>query len=388
MPLERRNMKDKFKIALFCHSLVSDWNHGNVHFLRGLMGELVRMGNQVRCYEELGSWSLTNLMKFEGERAIDAIDNFRQSYPELDIRFYNSRENFQQFIQYELKETDVVLLHEWNDPFVVNSVLAVKKNYKFIALLHDTHHRAYTRAAEILKFHLHLVDGVLAFGEAIRRIYQDGFGVSRAWVFHEAADVNRFKPLPHTKNIDVIWIGNWGDEERTRELQEFLIQPATTLERKRVVAHGVRYSDSALQQLQEAGIEYRGYLPNLSSPEAYAQSLVTLHVPRQQYVNGLCGIPTIRVFEALACGIPLVCSPWQDAENLFHPGKDYLVVRDGKEMAAQLRFLLADEKARRQIAEHGIKTVRERHTCAHRAQQLISICQEVASSFKPAKIFA
>ena len=370
-------MKDKFRIALFCHSLVSDWNHGNVHFLRGLMGELVRMGNQVRCYEELGSWSLTNLMKFEGERAIDAIDNFRQSYPELDIRFYNSRENFQQFIEEELKETDVVLLHEWNDPFVVNSVLALKKNYKFIALLHDTHHRAYTRAAEILKFHLHLVDGVLAFGEAIRRIYQDGFGVPRAWVFHEAADVNRFKPLPHAKDIDVIWIGNWGDEERTLELQEFLIQPATSLTGKQVVAHGVRYSDSALRQLQDAGIEYRGYLPNLSTPEAYAQSLVTLHVPRQQYVNGLRGIPTIRVFEALACGIPLVCSPWEDTENLFHPGKDYLVVSDREEMTAELHFLLNDEEARRQIAEQGIKTVRERHTCAHRAQQLISIVENV-----------
>ena len=370
-------MKDKFRIALFSHSLVSDWNHGNVHFLRGLMGELVRMGNQVRCYEELGSWSLTNLMKHEGDRAIEAIDNFRQSYPELDIRFYKLTEDFQQFIEDELKDTDVVLLHEWNDPFVVNSVLALKKNYKFIALLHDTHHRAYTRAGEILKFHLHLVDGVLAFGEAIRRIYLDGFGVSRAWTFHEAADTDRFKPLPCTKDIDVIWIGNWGDEERTRELQEFLIQPATALTGSRVVAYGVRYSDSALQQLQEAGIEYCGYLPNLFSPEAYARSLVTLHVPRQQYVNGLYGIPTIRVFEALACGVPLISSPWEDTENLFCPGRDYLVVKNGEEMAAQLHFLLNDEEARRQIAEHGIKTVRERHTCAHRAQQLISIVEEV-----------
>jgi spore maturation protein CgeB len=371
-------MKHKLKIALFSHSLVSDWNHGNAHFLRGLMRELVRLGHRVRCYEELRSWSLSNLMKHEGERAIEAIDDFRQSYPELDIRFYEPS-SLQLFLEQELKGTDVVLIHEWNDPAVVNTILALKRTYGFIALLHDTHHRAYTRAGEILKFHLHRLDGVLAFGEAIRRIYLDGFGIPRVWTFHEAADVCQFRPMTRHKEIDLVWIGNWGDEERTRELHEFLIAPAAGLPGSQVVVHGVRYPESALQNLQQAGIEYRGYLPNLSAPEVYARSLIALHVPRRQYANGLTGIPTIRVFEALACGIPLVCSSWADVENLFHPGEDYVLARDGDAMKAELKFLLGDEKARRQIAENGIKTIRERHTCAHRARQLISICEEIAA---------
>jgi spore maturation protein CgeB len=317
-------MNQKLNIALFAHSMVSDWNHGNAHFLRGLMRELVRMGHTVRCYEELTSWSLTNLMKQEGERAIEAIDSFRRAYPELDIRFYKSGDaEFPHFLEEELRETDLVLLHEWNDPQVVNQVLALKKKLGFIALFHDSHHRAHTRAGEILKFHLHLVDGVLAFGEAIRRIYVDGFGVNRAWTFHEAADV-------------------------------------------------------ALQKLVSANIEYRGYLPNLLSPQVYAESAVSVHIPRREYANGLAGIPTIRVFEALACGIPLVCSPWTDQENLFRPGEDYLIVNDGVEMTEQLRHLRRDGKARYQLAENGLKTIRERHTCAHRAQQLMEICQEIS----------
>jgi len=371
-------MKQKLNIALFAHSLVSDWNHGNAHFLRGLVRELMRMGNHVTCYEELGSWSLTNLMRHEGERAIEAIDHFRRTYPELYIRFYKSTENLQEFLEQELKEVDVVLLHEWNDPFVVNSILALKSRYKFLALFHDSHHRAYTRAGEILRFHLHLVDGVLAFGDAIRRIYADGFGIPRVWTFHEAADVEAFKPIHRRREIDVVWIGNWGDDERTRELEEFLIRPAAALTGRRVVVHGVRYPDDALEKLQRAGIHYRGYLPNLFSPEVYAHSAVSVHVPRRQYTNGLAGIPTIRVFEALACGIPLVCAPWNDEERLFTPGEDYLVVNDGEEMQAVLEELLRDEKARKQLAAHGLKTVRERHTCAHRAQQLISICEDLA----------
>ena len=372
-------MKQQLKIALFSHSLVSDWNHGNAHFLRGLMRELVRMGHQVRCYEELGSWSLNNLMKNEGERAIESIDAFRRTYPELDIRFYKSADDaFQQFIDGELRETDVVLLHEWNDPEVVNSVLALKQKRGFIALFHDSHHRAHTNAAEILRFHLHLVDGVLAFGESIRRIYADGFGVARAWTFHEAADVEQFRPLRRRKEIDAAWIGNWGDEERTAELEEFLIEPAAALPDFRMVAHGVRYPETAVRKLAQAGVEYRGYLPNLLAPELLAESMVTLHIPRRQYANGLAGIPTIRVFEALACGVPLLCSPWNDEEKLFRPGEDYLVVRDGREMTAALRQLLCDTKMRQQMAENGLQTIRARHTCAHRAQELISICEEIA----------
>jgi spore maturation protein CgeB len=372
-------MTQKLNIALFAHSMVSDWNHGNAHFLRGLMRELVRMGHRVRCYEELNSWSLANLMKHEGERAIEAIDGFRRAYPELDIRFYQSgNEEFQQFLEDELKETHLVLLHEWNDPQVANRVLALKKKLGFMALFHDSHHRAHTRAGEILKFHLHLLDGVLAFGESIRRIYADGFGVRRVWTFHEAADVEHFRPLRREKAIDAIWIGNWGDEERSAELEEFLIGPAAAIPGLRVVAHGVRYPDKALQRMAAANIDYRGYLPNMLSPQAYAESLAALHIPRRQYANGLAGIPTIRVFEALACGIPLLCSPWSDEEKLFRPGEDYLVARDGKEMAAHLQHLIRDPQARRQLAGNGLNAIRQRHTCAHRAQELLSICQEIA----------
>lgn len=373
-------MRQRLNIALFAHSLVSDWNHGNAHFLRGLARELACLGHRVRCYEELGSWSLSNMMKHEGERAIAAIDGFRAAYPELDVRFYkSSHSDFQSFLSQELNDAHLVILHEWNDPAVVNSVLALKDKFGFLALFHDSHHRAYTRAGEILKFHLHLVDGVLAFGEAIRRIYADGFGVPRVWTFHEAADVTRFGPRDHVREIDMVWIGNWGDEERTHELEEFLVVPAMTRPRRRVVAYGVRYPERALEKLRAAGIEHRGYLPNLAAAEVYASSAVALHVPRQQYMNGLSGIPTIRVFEALACGVPLICAPWNDDENLFHPGQDYLVVKDGKQMKAELEHLLRDPHARRQMAENGRRTVHERHTCAHRARQLIEICEELGA---------
>ncbi len=370
-------MNGKLAIRFFAQSWVSDWNHGNAHFLRGLARSLVRNGHHVRCYEQLGAWSLCNLVKEEKDRAADSIDDFRVKFPELDVRFYNNDSTLSDFLGKELNGADVVIIHEWNDPAVVNAILSLKEKSGCRALFHDTHHRAYTNAGEILRFQLHKFDGVLAFGEAIRAIYLEGFGVRRAWTFHEAADVDDFKPLLREKDIDVVWIGNWGDEERTRELDEFLIAPAKALQRARFVVHGVRYPKQGLQRLADAGIDYRGYLPNLKSPEVYGRSKLTLHVPRRQYANGLSGIPTIRVFEALACGVPLLCSPWTDVEGLFRPGQDYVTVVDGNAMQAEIRALLRDPAARRQLAENGLATIRARHTCDHRAEQLLEICEEL-----------
>jgi len=80
-------MNTKYKFRFFAHSWVSDWNHGNAHFLRGLARELTRMGHEVRCYEELGAWSLTNLVTHEGTAAISAIVDLKRylaSTPQLD----------------------------------------------------------------------------------------------------------------------------------------------------------------------------------------------------------------------------------------------------------------------------------------------------------------
>lgn len=368
-------MSSRIRFRLFAHSWISDWNHGNAHFLRGLARELIRMGHEVRCYEELGSWSLTNLVKQEGDLAVQAIDQFRREFPELDVRFYQRDETLRETLQGELRNADVVIVHEWNSPEVVQEVLSFKAQYGFRALFHDTHHRAYTNAGEILRFPMHLFDGVLAFGEVLRRIYLDGFGMQRAWTFHEAADTSRFAPQTGPPGIDVLWVGNWGDEERTAELQEFLIKPISDLQNLKTVVYGVRYPDRGLRALAEAGIDYRGYLPNLNAPFVYSQSALSLHVPRRQYSNGLSGIPTIRVFEALACGSTLVCAPWNDTEELFRPGCDYIVVKSGDEMKRTVRTLLMDESARRQMGANGRETILRRHTCMHRAQQLVEICE-------------
>jgi spore maturation protein CgeB len=142
--------------------------------------------------------------------------------------------------------------------------------------------------------------------------------------------------------------------------------------------HGVRYPDSAKEALTRAGIDYRGWLPNFRVPQTFAEARATVHVPRRPYVQAMPGIPTIRPFEALACGIPLVTAPWPDVEGLFHPGTDFLVASSGKQMTQNLRDILHDPQLAQSLAARGRKTILERHTCAHRVDELLRIHAEIA----------
>jgi spore maturation protein CgeB len=173
-----------------------------------------------------------------------------------------------------------------------------------------------------------------------------------------------------------VWIGNWGDGERSEELREFLVEPARRL-RLRGAVYGVRYPEAAKRELAGAGLDYRGYLANFKAPALFARHRVTVHVPRRPYVRALPGIPTIRPFEALACGIPLVCAPWDDVEGLFSPGQDYLVARDGADMERHLRAVLADDELALALAARGRATILARHTCAHRVDELLAIVAEL-----------
>jgi spore maturation protein CgeB len=139
----------------------------------------------------------------------------------------------------------------------------------------------------------------------------------------------------------------------------------------------VRYPPAALRRLEEAWIDYAGWLPNFDVPDGFARFRMTLHIPRRPYVEALPGIPTIRVFEALACGIPLICAPWDDAENLFSPGEDYLIARDGKEMQEHIRTLLANPDAAAAMARRGRNKILARHTCSQRVTELLGIVNQL-----------
>jgi len=355
------------KFVLFYHSLISDWNHGNAHFLRGVVSELLYRGHAVDVYEPNAGWSLTNLLAEGGERA---VADFHAAFPELSSKSFDAA-----FLDVDaaLEGADVLIVHEWNDPRLIGRLGDCASRRGCVALFHDTHHRSVTDVATMSALDLRHYDGVLAFGQAVADQYLRHGWAAQSWVWHEAADLRRFVPLSAPEErADLVWIGNWGDDERSAQLHEYLIEPARRLG-LRTDVHGVRYPEHALRTLRAAGISYRGWLPNHRVPAVFARHRCTVHVPRQMYARQLHGIPTIRMFEALACGIPLISAPWHDSEKLFRPGVDYLVATGGEEMQRHLRAILYEPGLAEDMVSHGLETIRSRHSCAHRIDELLKI---------------
>jgi len=357
------------RVVVFCHSLLSDWNHGNAHFLRGVTTELAMRGHDVRVHEPREAWSVMNLVRDHGE---EALFSMQRTYPFVTPRRYLADDLD---LDEALDGADLVIVHEWNDHDLVAKIGAHRRaaGTKWRLLFHDTHHRSITDERAMAAYDLSGYDGVLAFGGAVRDAYVRKGWAKHAYVWHEAADVRVFRPLPKTEAVgDLVWVGNWGDDERTKELAELLLEPARDAG-LRTRVHGVRYPAAAVSILHAHGIDFGGWLPNFRVPEVFATFQMTVHVPRRSRVKALPGVPTIRVFEALACGIPLISAPWDDTENLFSAGRDFLVARNGAEMCKHMKLLTSDAAARTELAVRGRRTILASHTTAHRVDELLAI---------------
>ena len=213
-------------------------------------------------------------------------------------------------------------------------------------------------------------------GRCLRDLYLARRWARRAWTWHEAADTTLFGPRPMRPEGDLVWIGNWGDGERSEELVHFLLKRARAAQLPLDI-YGVRYPDAAKCTLKYYGARYHGWVANAEAPQVFSTHLATVHVPRRFYTKLLPGIPTIRVFEALACGIPLVSAPWDDCELLFRAGEDFLMVHHGAEMTRALQALRNDPELCANLARNGLDTIIARHTCAHRAEELLTIVEQL-----------
>ncbi len=177
------------QIVIFCHSLLSDWNHGNAHFLRGIVSELQARGQDVVVYEPCHNWSLQNLL---ADRGVEGVESFRRAYPTLDSVFY---EPALLNLDKALANASLVLVHEWNDHALVKRIGQHRqKNGHYRLLFHDTHHRSVTDRGGMAAYDLSGYDGVLAFGNIIRDLYLSEGWTRAAWTWHEAADTRVFHP--------------------------------------------------------------------------------------------------------------------------------------------------------------------------------------------------
>lgn len=284
-----------------------------------------------------------------------------QAAPDLDVR---------------LDDADLVLVDADLDSDLIARVGAHRAAHGGYRLyLRDSHRTRTPEQADQLD--LSAYDGVLANGEAARLDYLERGWVARVWTWHEAADTRVFRPLPEIEpEADLVWIGDWESDEGGGELRDFLLRPARSA-RLHGHVYGAGHPASARLRIRLSGLHFCGSTPERHAPDLFARHRLTVNLPGRNRTEALRGVPTSYLFEALACGIPLISAPWEDCEGLFRAEQDYLLARDCAEMREAMQAIVEFPEFAAQLRESGLETIRSRHTCSHRVDELLAIDEEL-----------
>lgn len=365
------------KITMFYQSLVSEYNFAGANFLRGIVSELLHRGHDVTVYEPLRSACLENLVSLYGD---EPVKEFRKFYKDrLKSKFYQPEHLDLNMV---LQDTDLVIVHEMNDKDLIKKIgLCRKQKNNLKALFHDPSTNVLDEKfdAGILKNY----DGILAGCNFLRDKYLEKEIAEQVWVWHEAIDSRVFYPMSSLeKEGDVVCIGNWGKGEREDELERYLINPVSQLN-LRSSLFGVGYPEDFIEKCIPCNISYRNWVANYKIPSVLSAYSVALHLPKRSYTQSVPGKPATGIFEAMACGIPVLSAPWEDTDSLFN--KEDYVLTDEKSVQNHLNEMIRDKARAEEIAGNARRTINKKHTTWHRVDQLMTICEELGISSKENK---
>ena len=338
-------------------SITSSWGNGHAQMYRGLAGELQRRGHRILFLERDQPWYAQN-------RDLPAP-------PYVRAELYSSAEELEQRFAEEVRQADFVLVGS----FVPDGVAVsewVLRTAQGVTLFYDMDtpvtlaslargENPYLSAALIPQYDAYLsVTGGPAL-ERVRKLY----GARRVGPLYCFGDPEAFFPQPSDLPWDLGYLGTYS-ADRQPVVDSLLLEPARRRQRSRFVVAGAQYPASLVWPPNVDRIEN----PSPAAHRAvYNRQRLTLNVtPSETAAAGYS--PSIRLFEAAACGTPVVSNYWLGLESFFVPGEEILVARSTADV---LRFLTClSDSQRRDLGRRARARVLSEHTAAHRAVQLES----------------
>ncbi len=207
-------------------------------------------------------------------------------------------------------------------------------------------------------------------GGPVLRLLEREYGAAKARVLYCSVDPDRYFPESRIQKWKLGYLGTWS-EDRQPGLEELLFTPARQLQESRFIVAGPLYPD---------GIDWPPNVRNVhhldpSGHRAFYNSQeFTLNVTRD-HMRKAGYSPSVRLFEAAACGVPIISDDWPGLESVLVPGKEILVARDANECLRYLRDFTPER--RREIGLAARERIVRSHTADHRAAELEVYCVEL-----------
>jgi spore maturation protein CgeB len=196
------------------------------------------------------------------------------------------------------------------------------------------------------------------------------WGARAPHTFYCLVDPDAYEPAQRDVRWDLGYLGTYSDD-RQPLIDELLIAPARRAPERAFVVAGPQYPESIAWPVN---VERREHVPPADHPAFYGAQRFTLNVTRAD-MRRAGWAPSVRLFEAAACAVPVISDRWPGIEEIFVPGEEILLAESADDVLLFLERLSDEEAAA--IGERARKRVRDEHTAERRVEQLEELMQAV-----------
>jgi spore maturation protein CgeB len=355
-------------------SITSSWGNGHATTYRSLLRGLHRRGHRVMFLERDQPWYASNrdapILPYCQSRLYSDLDELRARYTP------------------RIRAAAAVIVgsyvHEGREvcDWVLERAGGVKAFYDIdtpvtLARL-QTDSCEYLRASHVPQF-----DVMLSFtgGPTLRRL-EDEFGARCARPLYCSVDVDQHRPAASKKDLELGYLGTYSDD-RQPALEQLLNEPARRLPKQRFAVVGAQYPKNLVWPKNVQRVDHM-------APDQhalfYSRQRFTLNLTRADMRKAGYS-PSVRLFEAAACGTPIISDHWLGLSEVLEPGKEILIAQNADDVTRYLQGLSDAETT--SIANAARERVCAEHSSAHRAAELENYLTAArGSAERPARMSA
>lgn len=354
----------RMKLVIFGLTVSSSWGNGHATIWRGLCNALSRQGHQITFFEK-------DVPYYANHRDLDSPENY-------ELILYRSWNDLGSKVEAAISESDVAVVTSYCPDAVEASDLvlgsnAIKVFYDLDTAVTVENYRARGSVDYIPAYGLSGFDLVLSYvgGRALDEM-RELFGARRVAPLYGSVDPEVHRPVTPSShyNSDLSYLGTYA-ADRQDALQKLFLEPAQRLPQRKFLLGGAQYPDDFPWN---DNVWFVRHVPPPEHPAFYSSSNATLNVTRGAMASyGYC--PSGRLFEAAACGTPVVSDSWDGLAHFFEPGKEILVASSADDVVGALQ--LSREELRR-IGKAARDRALTEHTAERRSCELVDLVEAVA----------
>ncbi len=354
----------RLRIVILGLSITSSWGNGHATTYRALVRELNARGHDILFLERDVHW-------YASSRDLPRPPHCRTA-------LYLDRSELEQRFSADIAEADLVIVGsyvpegakvgEWVTR-VARGVTAFYDIDTPVTLAKLARgEEEYLTPELIREYQLYLS---FTGGPTLERLKQE-FGSPLARPLYCSVDPELYYPEPAPTRWDLGYMGTYS-EDRQPALNRLLIEPARAWPEERFVVAGPQYPKAVRWPRNVRRVQH---LPPKRHRGFYNAQRFTLNLTRADMVAAGYS-PSVRLFEAAACGTPIISDYWDGIETLFQPGQEILIARSPREVQQYLRDI--PEPDRLALGRRARRRVLAEHTAAHRAAELEEYALELQS---------